>query len=549
MRVFLLILIINTLLLSCVTDESLIFESVEEGGFGEFKELILRNNKLINATNVNGTPLLVYCMKYKRDSMTSYLLERNVDVDAVDKEGRSALFYVYSPVMVKNLIAQGANVNLQDSFGKAPLHLYQDILMYDELIKYSLDRLKVNIRDHQKKTPLMYAILEDDVDKVSILLNYGADIHFKDKYENDCIHYANASGNPTIIKMIQAEYNEFVIKNTLSVEKIFGATFNLKGSSFNSKNSIAVNDLSIPLSSDELIIIGYSGSSKPSEYLFLLNELAEIGTTIYSDKASRIYEKLKEINSEFANSDSQVDFYLTYKNDGDILARNPSFEVRERFLKWHNTSGFKDVIARNDLLPPDNLMSVVVKNKDRINQASFRVEIFSVSKPNSENLDEENLHVVNDKKVENNASTVVEMNVLPSIGKKNTKRNVQYTPKEEDQITSYKPQVKVSFSPNTFYEYPSMKPISISENYLIQGAAKNTLEEAQKYAMLYSRVPNLDVVIYRKYSGIAPFKVFVEMADSKESAKRRKNYIRTNYESVGDLHEAFIVTRHKLMEY
>ncbi|OVA16266.1 Ankyrin repeat [Macleaya cordata] len=106
------------------------------------------------------------------------LLEQGVDIDAVDKDGYTALHKAVigkkEPV-ISHLLRKGANPHVRDRDGATPLHYAVQVgavLTVKLLIKYKVD---VNVADDEGWTPLHVAVQARSRDIAKILLVNGAD--------------------------------------------------------------------------------------------------------------------------------------------------------------------------------------------------------------------------------------------------------------------------------------------------------------------------------------------------------------------------------------
>ncbi|GFR03461.1 ANK_REP_REGION domain-containing protein [Trichonephila clavata] len=99
------------------------------------------------------------------------------------------------PCMVREMIAQGANVNSRDIYCNTVLHLamrhcYNKLAVVSVLLKAGANPNKINA---VKKTPLRMAIkYGQDMPVISELIKSGANINFLDKKDNSPLHFAVA---------------------------------------------------------------------------------------------------------------------------------------------------------------------------------------------------------------------------------------------------------------------------------------------------------------------------------------------------------------------
>lgn len=137
------------------------------------------------------------------------------DVDAVDSNGRSLLFYSarYGQLdTAVQLIEAGCSPNQKDILSNTPLH--------EAIEKGHLDiaeaflkngKVDVNIRGFNGETPLMAAVTRGQFDAVKLLVKYGADV-------NEC----DAVKNPPIYRALQRGWNEiaeFLLDQQCDVNK------------------------------------------------------------------------------------------------------------------------------------------------------------------------------------------------------------------------------------------------------------------------------------------------------------------------------------------
>jgi nucleoid-associated protein YgaU/mono/diheme cytochrome c family protein len=105
---------------------------------------------------------------------------------------------------LKQLIANGANVNETDSSGFTPLHL-SAIKGHLPISKILLDNnAKLNPKDPEGLTPLSWAALEGQKDVVEMLIKRGSDINTKDNNGQTPLEKAHQRGYPEVAKILIA---------------------------------------------------------------------------------------------------------------------------------------------------------------------------------------------------------------------------------------------------------------------------------------------------------------------------------------------------------
>lgn len=136
--------------------------------------------ELIHATVDGVWTLLMHAVAYGDVRVLKVLLERGVDVNAVDDEGRSALWWAANEGhqdMVHVLLSHGANATRQDRAAVTPLMAAIDRgnspIAQMLLPHYSVR--DVNVRDALGRTALLAACQQDDRRIARAMLLAGAD--------------------------------------------------------------------------------------------------------------------------------------------------------------------------------------------------------------------------------------------------------------------------------------------------------------------------------------------------------------------------------------
>lgn len=134
-------------------------------------------------------------------------LASGVNVNARDKDGRTALMMATSPAIIDFLVAHGANVNAKDNDGKSVLlraasSVVDQADVVTALLEHGAD---INARDNDGMTALMRASYVMANPKVAaVLLAHGADPNLTDKDGKTALMYARMFSHDDIANLIVA---------------------------------------------------------------------------------------------------------------------------------------------------------------------------------------------------------------------------------------------------------------------------------------------------------------------------------------------------------
>lgn len=149
-----------------------------------------------------------------KPDVARYLINMGSDVNNLDKQGKSPLYYCKSEEVAKMLIDAGAEVNRPSILGKTPLHhvcISQATPAVVELLLQSGGQ--VNAEDKFGDTPFLYAcgmaygcIDEEEfarnLPKISILIGHGADVHHTNVKGENGLHVCSRYGAYEIAEIL-----------------------------------------------------------------------------------------------------------------------------------------------------------------------------------------------------------------------------------------------------------------------------------------------------------------------------------------------------------
>ena len=178
--------------------------ALAEGDFTVAKYLI--NKKMgINSQEYefDQTPLFI-AAKRENTTAVDLLLEKGVDVNVCDTDGKNALFYALEcPAIFRRLVAQGIDTSKKDKEGKCVIH-YAAIEGNVECMKILVES-KADIKvatDYFGFHAIHCAAMNGNREIVGLLLNNGEDIDARDSYGKTPLMWAAGNGHLDIVKFI-----------------------------------------------------------------------------------------------------------------------------------------------------------------------------------------------------------------------------------------------------------------------------------------------------------------------------------------------------------
>jgi ankyrin repeat protein len=144
---------------------------------------IIANGGRLDARNFNGETALIVASKYRNMSNVIALIGRGCSVNEKDNAGKTALIYaaIMSDLsLVKVLVENNADVDIDDLFGYSALHHACRNADGMAVVEFLLSQgANINQMDRCFQTPLMIAVIANNIDIVFALLKAGADFSWK----------------------------------------------------------------------------------------------------------------------------------------------------------------------------------------------------------------------------------------------------------------------------------------------------------------------------------------------------------------------------------
>ena len=167
----------------------------------EITKLLIEKGADVNMINADGnTPVHIVVSYPESSEITKLLIENGADLNAIDPDGRTPLFNALSvennQENVKLLLQNGADVNIEN-MEETPLFatIKSYIVGSIEYVKLLVEIGKADVDkgdSAEGKTPLMAAVINNNIEIASYLLEKGAKKDLKDKSGKTAYEYAKS---------------------------------------------------------------------------------------------------------------------------------------------------------------------------------------------------------------------------------------------------------------------------------------------------------------------------------------------------------------------
>ncbi len=224
-----------------ITDEnkrSLLYLPIKYN-FTKIIDLLLEYNKnaigldILDIKDNNHNTVIYYAIIFNNIYIIKKII-KNINVNIFNLKGLSPLHYgifINNIDIVNELLKNNANIDIQNNItGETPLHLAIK-LKHDKMIKLLVEKhANVNVPEYEYKfTPLHYCI-NYYIEKISLLLEFDANINQQDIFGNTVLYYAiehNYVDIFTIIDLEKINFNrinnkhQMIIHNVLEKDKFY----------------------------------------------------------------------------------------------------------------------------------------------------------------------------------------------------------------------------------------------------------------------------------------------------------------------------------------
>lgn len=167
----------------------------------------LCNNKVNIQDGKDGMTPLFLASGSKNPRLLSILFENGAKINTrlkfSEKSPFMAAIFVKDVESLEILIEQGCNINGANDKELSPLQKAIAVGI-DESVELLLENgVDVNyVIPKTGRTPLYYACFRKSFKLVSLLIDYGANVFHRDNFGQTSVHWAAASGEPDILRLI-----------------------------------------------------------------------------------------------------------------------------------------------------------------------------------------------------------------------------------------------------------------------------------------------------------------------------------------------------------
>ncbi len=141
----------------------------------------------INSRDNAGWTAVTRAVIFAQTEMIWLLVDSGADLFVVDRDGYTLLMRAGNNIaFLELLLAKGLNVNAKNKGGFAAIHYAEP-----DAIRLLADKgAKVDERDEQGRTPLIWAVIAGQRDRVKSLINVGADVNAVDADRKSVLEHA-----------------------------------------------------------------------------------------------------------------------------------------------------------------------------------------------------------------------------------------------------------------------------------------------------------------------------------------------------------------------
>lgn len=193
-----------------------IHKAAGQGDLVKIKEILEKNNELLNTKDVQGNTPLLIAVNSGQKEVAEFLIAMGADLN-------SSNTYKYTPLhysilrrhfdIAEMLIKAGADPNIPNVWGYTPLHTCAGRNFLKEAEFLIKNKAGINTRNNIGETPLFAAVEFEHKDMILLLVKNGSDVNARDNVGRTPL-YATADGNASgICELLMNQGAEVDIKD------------------------------------------------------------------------------------------------------------------------------------------------------------------------------------------------------------------------------------------------------------------------------------------------------------------------------------------------
>lgn len=179
----------------------------------EAAKLLIEEGADVNKFDQYGNCPLSLAIEYNQTELEKLLIEKGADIDTCDDFGTTALVCAIrngNVELAKQLIEKGADINTEHhselDFTQSSIKPINAACYYgnNEIVKVLIENnVDINGKDSYEHTPLYYAVENEQIETVKLLIEKGANVNTPCWYNNNTLlHFAAAHGDYELAKIL-----------------------------------------------------------------------------------------------------------------------------------------------------------------------------------------------------------------------------------------------------------------------------------------------------------------------------------------------------------
>ncbi|XP_078305876.1 ankyrin repeat domain-containing protein 55 isoform X2 [Panthera onca] len=192
-------------------DLTMVYQAASNGDVNALTSVIREDPSILECCDSEGCTPLMHAVSGRQVDTVKLLLKMGANINMQDAYGRTSLClatYLGWLEGCVSLLRNGAKHNIPDKNGRLPLHAATaepDVRLLTVLVQQSNLR-EINHQDNEGMTPLHWAAFHNRPQHTQMLLKKGADPTLVDKDFKTALHWAVQSGNRILCSIILSHH-------------------------------------------------------------------------------------------------------------------------------------------------------------------------------------------------------------------------------------------------------------------------------------------------------------------------------------------------------